>query len=222
MLSMDSQTGVSRQLLGRAPRSADELISTYAGLLAGAANVEASTMALMVPGVPASAIARVLRRLEGEPTLRRASDAVVEWMRALRVVKGWGRGFEALADMVSLDTSRHVYLGRQDPRRRRFAVGSYLHILKASGIVYDRPFSSNSSRTAAVTCAVLALPPKSRVCSAGSAMTRSIACISFAAAAVSPRCSSIRTADQKVPTGFASPFPMMSNADPWMGSNIEG
>jgi TnpA family transposase len=139
MLAMDSETGFSHQLLGRAPRSADELISSYAGVLAAAANVEASAMALMVPGLPAPAISRVLRLLEGEPTLRRASDAVVEWMRALPLVKGWGRGFEASADMVSLDTSRHVYLARQDPRRRRFAVGSYLHILKEWGIVYDQP-----------------------------------------------------------------------------------
>jgi hypothetical protein len=139
MLAMDSETGFSHQLLGRAPRSADELISSYAGVLAAAANVEASAMALMVPGLPSPAISRVLRLLEGEPALRRASDAVVEWMRALPLVRGWGRGFEASADMVSLDTSRHVYLARQDPRRRRFAVGSYLHILKEWGIVYDQP-----------------------------------------------------------------------------------
>jgi hypothetical protein len=133
MLAMDSETGFSHQLLGRAPRSADELISSYAGVLA-AANVEASAMALMIPGLPAPAISRVLRLLEGEPGLRRASDAVVEWMRALPLVRGWGRGFEASADMVSLDTSRHVYMARQDPRRRRFAVGTYLHILKEWGI----------------------------------------------------------------------------------------
>jgi hypothetical protein len=139
MLAMDSETGFSHQLLGRAPRSADELISSYAGVLAAAANVEASAMALMIPGLPAPAISRVLRLLEGEPALRRASDAVVEWMRALPLVKGWGRGFEASADMVSLDTSRHVYMARQDPRRRRFAVGTYLHILKEWGIVYDQP-----------------------------------------------------------------------------------
>ncbi len=139
MLAMDSETGFSHQLLGRAPRSADELISSYAGVLAAAANVEASAMALMIPGLPAPAISRVLRLLEGEPALRRASDAVVEWMRALPLVKGWGRGFEASADMVRLDTSRHVYMARQDPRRRRFAVGTYLHILKEWGIVYDQP-----------------------------------------------------------------------------------
>ena len=139
MLAMDSEAAFSHQLLGRAPRSADELLSSYAGVLAAAANVEASAMALMIPGLPAPTISRVLRLLEGEPALRRASDAVVEWMRALPLVKGWGRGFEASADMVSLDTSRHVYLARQDPRRRRSAVGSYLHILKEWGIVYDQP-----------------------------------------------------------------------------------
>jgi hypothetical protein len=119
MLAMDSEAAFSHQLLGRAPRSADELLSSYAGVLAAAANVEASAMALMIPGLRAPAISRVLRLLEGEPALRRASDAVVEWMRALPLVKGWGRGFEASADMVSLDTSRHVYLALQDPRRRR-------------------------------------------------------------------------------------------------------
>ena len=43
-----------------------------------------------------------------------------------------------------------------------------------------------------------------------------------AAASVSPRCSSSITTDQNVPTGFARPLPMMSNAEPWIGSNIDG
>lgn len=139
LMSVDSETGLSHQLLGRAPRSSDDLISCYAGVLAAATNVEAQSMAYMIQGLSAPAVTRVLRMFEGEPRLRRASDAVVEWMRALPIVKGWGLGFEASADMVSLDTSRHVYLARQDPRRRRFAVGSYSHILKEWGIVYDQP-----------------------------------------------------------------------------------
>ena len=139
LMSVDSETGLSHQLLGHAARSADELIAGYAGVLAAATNVEAHAMAHMVPGLSAQAISRVLRLFEGEPRLRRASDAVVEWMRALPIVKAWGLGFEASADMVSLDTSRNVYLARQDPRRRRFAVGSYLHILKEWGIVYEQP-----------------------------------------------------------------------------------
>ena len=39
---------------------------------------------------------------------------------------------------------------------------------------------------------------------------------------VSPRCSSNMTTDQNVPTGFAQPLPMMSKAEPWIGSNIDG
>ena len=46
--------------------------------------------------------------------------------------------------------------------------------------------------------------------------------ISRAAAAVSPRCSSSITPDQNVPIGLAMPLPMMSKAEPWIGSNMEG
>ena len=49
-----------------------------------------------------------------------------------------------------------------------------------------------------------------------------MAAITCDAASGSPRCSSIITTDQKVPTGLATPWPMMSKAEPWMGSNIEG
>src|SRR5580700_6738672 len=78
------------------------------------------------------------------------------------------------------------------------------------------------AQTASVTWAVEAVPPRSRVCREGFAVTCSMAFITRAAASASPRCSSIMTADQKVPTGFAQPLPMMSNAEPWIGSNIDG
>src|SRR6185295_2258334 len=81
---------------------------------------------------------------------------------------------------------------------------------------------ARSSHTARVTSAVVAWPPRSRVCSAGFAVTRSIAPITRPAASLSPRCSSSITTDQNVPIGLASPLPMMSNAEPWIGSNIEG
>jgi hypothetical protein len=79
-----------------------------------------------------------------------------------------------------------------------------------------------AATTASVTCRVVAVPPRSGVCSAGSAVTRSIARISRAAAAGSPRCSSISVADQNVPIGLAMPLPAMSKAEPWIGSNLEG
>ena len=81
---------------------------------------------------------------------------------------------------------------------------------------------STSSQTAWVTSAVVALPPRSRVCNAGLAVTCSIACMTRLAASISPRCSSSITTDQKVPTGLARPLPMMSKAEPWIGSNIDG
>jgi len=80
----------------------------------------------------------------------------------------------------------------------------------------------SSSHTARVTSAVVALPPRSPVCSFGLAVTRSMARMSRPAASFSPRCSSSMTTDQNVPTGFANPLPMMSKAEPWIGSNIDG
>src|ERR1700677_4538697 len=77
------------------------------------------------------------------------------------------------------------------------------------------------AQTASVTCSVVAVPPRSRVCSEGFAVTCSIAFITRPAASISPRCSSSITTDQKVPTGLAHPLPMMSKADPWIGSNID-
>ena len=76
--------------------------------------------------------------------------------------------------------------------------------------------------TACVTSPVVAVPPRSRVCSAWFDVTLSIARITSAAALFSPRCSSSITTDQNVPTGFAKPLPMMSKAEPWIGSNIDG
>src|SRR5437660_10012430 len=81
---------------------------------------------------------------------------------------------------------------------------------------------ASASQTACVTCSVVALPPRSGVCSEGSAVMRSTARINRTAADFSPRCSSIMLPDQKVATGLAMPLPTMSKAEPWIGSNIEG
>lgn len=79
-----------------------------------------------------------------------------------------------------------------------------------------------NAHTAAVTCAVVALPPRSPVCNDLSAVAASIAAITRCAASDSPRCSSSITTDQNVPIGLARPLPMMSNAEPWIGSNMDG
>ncbi len=79
-----------------------------------------------------------------------------------------------------------------------------------------------SGNPASVTASVVPVPPRSGVKHAPSAVTRSIARMRRAAACASPRCSSIITPVQKVAIGLAMPLPVMSNAEPWIGSNIEG
>jgi TnpA family transposase len=139
LLSVDSESRFSWQLLGREPSSADELITVYAALLAAASNLDAKTMAMMIPGQRPSAVRRAMMLLEEESALRRANNAVAEALRSIPLVAAWGSGYEASSDMVSLDTSRHLWASRVDPKRRRHAIGTYVHVLDQWGIVYDQP-----------------------------------------------------------------------------------
>jgi Tn3 transposase DDE domain len=63
------------------------------------------------------------------------NDRVVEFLPA----QAWGEGFEASSDLMSLDVSRHLWLSRVDPKRRRPAIGTYTHVLDQWAIVYDQP-----------------------------------------------------------------------------------
>ena len=78
-----------------------------------------------------------------------------------------------------------------------------------------------SAHTAAVTSFVLALPPRSLVVMPFS-QTASTDFKSLAAASSSPSHVSISAAVQNVATGLAMPIPVMSNAEPWIGSNMLG
>ncbi|KAH8636573.1 putative tartrate dehydrogenase/decarboxylase [Alternaria alternata] len=80
---------------------------------------------------------------------------------------------------------------------------------------------SSSAQTASVTSFVDALPPRSRVAMPRSVMASTLS-INLFAACSSPSHASISDAVQKVPTGFATPLPVMSKAEPWIGSNIDG
>lgn len=78
-------------------------------------------------------------------------------------------------------------------------------------LYYDGP--PISSTTAAVTSLVFALPPRSAVRIPFS-HTFSTHSINFCAAASSPSQSSISATVQKVPTGLATPLPVISKAEP--------
>src|SRR3990172_9286250 len=110
-------------------------------------------------------------------------------------------------------------LGLQGGRRLEFHVRvflgeAFLHTLLL-------PYCRRKSHSARVTSAVRAAPPRSGV-KTFFAVTASIARISRAADRASPRCSSIIAAVQNVAMGLAMPLPVMSKAEPWIGSNIDG
>lgn len=84
---------------------------------------------------------------------------------------------------------------------------------------------STSRQTASVTVLVSADPPISLVRVSGLPVTFSMASMKWSATASSsplPSHLTISAADQKAPTGFATPLPAMSGAEPWIGSNMEG
>src|SRR5262249_27885041 len=82
--------------------------------------------------------------------------------------------------------------------------------------------AAHSARlTALVTARVSCTPPRSGV-NICSSVVRSIAFMSRAAALGPPRWPRIIEAVQKVAIGLAIPLPVMSKAEPWIGSNIDG
>src|SRR6202158_6356512 len=76
------------------------------------------------------------------------------------------------------------------------------------------PPSPTTSATALPHAVVSALPPRSLVRSVRSPSVRSIAPTIDAAAAFSPRCSSIIAPDQIIPIGLAMPCPALSGGEP--------
>lgn len=139
LLEVDSQTHFSWELLGRAPSAPEELVPLYAAILVSAMALESTDVAMTILGVRLSAIRRASVLLEKDHALRRANDVVVTYLLAQPLAKQWGDGYEASSDMMSLDVSRHVWMARVDPKRRRHAVGTYTHVLNQWGIVYDQP-----------------------------------------------------------------------------------
>ena len=111
----------------------------YAAILVAAMGLDRTEAAVMIPGVRPSAIRRASYLLESERALRHANDRVLRFLLDQPLAKQWGNGYEASSDLMSLDVSRHLWLARVDPKRRRHAVGTYTHVLNQWGIVYDQP-----------------------------------------------------------------------------------
>ena len=115
------------------------MLLVYAALLAHGTALDAASVALMIPGVSAQAIADAMCLLEDEGPMREANELVLQFLHRHEVVKVWGEGTFASSDAMSLDASRHLWNARVDPRRRTYAMGIYAHVLDQWGIIYDQP-----------------------------------------------------------------------------------
>jgi TnpA family transposase len=139
LMAIDAETRFSWRLLGRVPTTAQELRTAYAALLAQGTELDAASVALMLPALSAEAIAEAMRLFEDDTVLRDANALVLEFLHRHAVVRAWGEGTFASADAMSLEASRHLWNARVDPRRRAYAIGIYSHVLDQWGIIYDQP-----------------------------------------------------------------------------------
>ncbi|MDM0109851.1 Tn3 family transposase [Variovorax sp. J22R24] len=143
LLEIDAQSNYSEALLGHRAESAAELLALYAAVLAHGTDIDAKSVAGMIPGLDTAWVSVAMRALETHGRLRRANERVVEFQGRLPISAHWGDGAKGSADMVSLEATRHLWSARTDPRRRTYATGIYTHVLDRWGIVYDQPIVLN-------------------------------------------------------------------------------
>ena len=93
----------------------------------------------MMPGVTEADIGGALSLLEQRDVLRAANDTVVALMYRQTITRHWGTGTAASSDGMSLDVSRRLWNARTDPKRRRYGMGQYQHVLDRWGSVYHQP-----------------------------------------------------------------------------------
>jgi TnpA family transposase len=143
IMEMDDRSRFGEVLRSRKARDANELVSLYAALISHGTEMDAKNVAAMIPQLDPTHISTAMRLLEMPGRLPRASDRVVEFQRTHPITELWGTGRQASSDSMSLDTSRHLFYARVDPRRRTHAVGMYTHVLDQHGIVYNQPIVLN-------------------------------------------------------------------------------
>lgn len=143
ILAVDAQVRFSWIMLGREPRSGQELLMAYAGILAQGTSLSAAECARMIPQLSATSIRQAMRWVGDERRLAQACQAVLEFMQPHAIATTWGRADLASSDMMSLETSRRVWQARQDPRRQTASIGVYSHVRDRWGIFHAQPIVLN-------------------------------------------------------------------------------
>ena len=149
ILAVDAQVRFSWIMLGREPRTGQELLMTYAGILAHGTSLTAAECARMIPQLSATSIRQAMRWAGDERRLARACQAVLEFMQCHPIAATWGRTDLASSDMMSLETSRRVWQARQDPRRQVASIGVYSHVRDRWGIFHAQPIVLNERQAGA-------------------------------------------------------------------------
>ena len=142
IMAMDSEIRISWILLGREPANEQELLYVYSALLGHAMDLNANRLSLMTPGLSVEGILSALQLLEDGAAMRRANAAAVEFLHSHPLTAAWGRPEDCAGDAMSLDTSRHIWIARTDPKRRNLSTASYVHTLGRHGIGYDQPIAT--------------------------------------------------------------------------------
>jgi hypothetical protein len=92
ILEMDAQTRFSSKLQGRDAKTARELITLYAALLAHGTEIDAKSAAAMVCGATVNEVMAAMRQLETPGRLRAPNNAVVTFQQSMPIVKLWSDG----------------------------------------------------------------------------------------------------------------------------------
>ena len=143
ILAVDAQVRFSWIMLGREPRTTDELLMVYAGILAHGTSLSAVECARMIPQLSAPSIRQAMRWARDERRLSQACQAVLAFMQRHPIATTWGRSDLASSDMMSMETTKRVWQARLDPRRNTPSIGIYSHVRDRWGIFHAQPFVLN-------------------------------------------------------------------------------
>ena len=149
ILAVDAEVRFSWIMLGREPRSNQELLMVYAGILAHGTALSAAETARMIPQLSAPAVRQSMRWAGDERRLTEACSAVLAFMHRHPISTTWGRSDLASSDMMSLETSQRVWQARIDPRRQTPSIGIYSHVRDRWGISYAQPMVLNERQAGA-------------------------------------------------------------------------
>lgn len=149
ILAVDAQVRFSWIMLGREPRSEQELLMVYAGILAHGTSMSAAQTARMIPPLTAASVRQAMRWASDERRLQEACRAVLDFMHRHPITAAWGRSDLASSDMMSLETSKRVWQARIDPRRQTPSIGIYSHVRDRWGIFHAQPIVLNERQAGA-------------------------------------------------------------------------